>query len=118
MLQLMQKMELLLGKTPPDDVRSDVLPLLYRALECDTQQIQELCLSVIPSCAQLVEHHAMKNALLPKIKKLCLGTGYLSVCYYYFFLLSLKELLLVVSHYLNTNLLISTAYITGGTNIH
>ncbi|XP_068218143.1 SCY1-like protein 2 isoform X2 [Palaemon carinicauda] len=79
MLQLMQKMELLLGKTPPDDVRSDVLPLLYRALECDTQQIQELCLSVIPSCAQLVEHHAMKNALLPKIKKLCLGTGYLSV---------------------------------------
>ncbi|KAK7075289.1 SCY1-like protein 2 [Halocaridina rubra] len=79
MLQLMQKMELLLGKTPPEDVRSDVLPLLYRALECDTQQIQELCLSVIPSCAQLVEHHAMKNALLPKIKKLCLGTGYLSV---------------------------------------
>ncbi|KAG7167470.1 SCY1-like protein 2-like [Homarus americanus] len=79
MLQLMQKMELLLGKTPAEDVRSDVLPLLYRALECDTQQIQELCLSVIPSCAQLVENHAMKNALLPKIKKLCLGTGYLSV---------------------------------------
>lgn len=79
MLQLMQKMELLLGKTPADDVRSDVLPLLYRALECDTQQIQELCLSVIPSCAQLVESHAMKNALLPKIKKLCLATGYLSV---------------------------------------
>lgn len=79
MLQLMQKMELLLGKTPADDVRGDVLPLLYRALECDTQQIQELCLSVIPSCAQLVESHAMKNALLPKIKKLCLATGYLSV---------------------------------------
>ncbi|KAK8387738.1 hypothetical protein O3P69_018319 [Scylla paramamosain] len=79
MLQLMQKMELLLGKTPPEDVRGDVLPLLYRALECDMQQIQELCLSVIPSCAALVESHAMKNALLPKIKKLCLATGYLSV---------------------------------------
>ena len=79
MLQLMQKMELLLGKTPPEDVCSDVLPLLYRALECDMQQIQELCLSVIPSCAQLVETHAMKNALLPKIKTLCLATGYLSV---------------------------------------
>ncbi|KAG0710692.1 SCY1-like protein 2 [Chionoecetes opilio] len=79
MLQLMQKMELLLGKTPPEDVRSDVLPLLYRALECDMQQIQELCLSVIPTCAHLVESHAMKNALLPKIKKLCLATGYLSV---------------------------------------
>lgn len=79
MLQLMQKMELLLGKTPAEDVRSDALPLLYRALECDTQQIQELCLSVIPTCAHLVENHAMKNALLPRIKKLCLGTGYLSV---------------------------------------
>lgn len=81
MLQLMQKMELLLGKTPAEDVRSDALPLLYRALECDTQQIQELCLSVIPTCAHLVENHAMKNALLPRIKKLCLGTGYLSVCF-------------------------------------
>ncbi|CAL4058588.1 unnamed protein product, partial [Meganyctiphanes norvegica] len=79
MLLLMQKMELLLGKTPPEDVKSDVLPMLYRSLECDTQQIQELCLSIIPSCAQLVEHSAMKNALLPRIKKLCLGTSYLSV---------------------------------------
>ena len=79
MLQLMQKMDLLLSKTPPEDVRSDVLPLLYRALESDTQQIQELCLSVIPTCAPLVDAPTMKNSVLSRIKKLCLGTGYLSV---------------------------------------
>ncbi|KAK3878478.1 hypothetical protein Pcinc_016896 [Petrolisthes cinctipes] len=79
MLQLMQKMELLLSKTPATDVKSEVLPLLYRALECDVQQIQELCLSVLPSCAHLVESHAMKNALLPRVKKLCVATSYLSV---------------------------------------
>ena len=44
-------MELLLEKTPPEDVRSDVLPMVYRALESGVSQIQELCLSIIPSFA-------------------------------------------------------------------
>ncbi|XP_076044582.1 SCY1-like protein 2 isoform X2 [Oratosquilla oratoria] len=79
MLQLMQNMELLLTKTPPENVKNDVMPLIYRALECDIQQIQELCLSIIPMCASHVEFPAMKNSLLPRIKKLCLHTGYLSV---------------------------------------
>ena len=69
----MQRMELLLQKTPPDDVKSDVLPMVYRALESEAApQIQELCLSVIPSFASLVDYPAMKNALMPRIKKLCL----------------------------------------------
>ena len=79
MLLLMMKMELLLSKTPAEDIRTDTLPLLYRALECDTQQIQELCLSVLPTCAPLMDHSTMKNALLPRIKKLCVNTSYLSV---------------------------------------
>ena len=44
-------MDLLLEKTPPEDVRSDVLPMVYRALESGVSQIQELCLSIIPSFA-------------------------------------------------------------------
>ena len=47
----MQRMEMLLSKTPPSDVKSDVLPMIYRALESDTAQIQELCLSIIPGFA-------------------------------------------------------------------
>ena len=47
----MQRMEMLLAKTPSSDVKSDVLPMIYKALESDTAQIQELCLSIIPGFA-------------------------------------------------------------------
>lgn len=79
LLIFMQKMELLLKLTPPEDVKTDVLPMLYRALESDAQQIHELCLSVIPTFASLIDYPAMKNALLPRIKKLCINTGFVSV---------------------------------------
>ena len=77
----MQRMELLLQKTPAEDVKSDVLPMVYRALEVEAApQIQELCLSIIPSFASLIDYPAMKNALMPRIKKLCLlNTSQLSV---------------------------------------
>ena len=51
LLIFMQRMEMLLSKPPPADVKSDVLPMVYRALEADTAQIQELCLSIIPGFA-------------------------------------------------------------------
>ena len=51
LLIFMQRMEMLLSKTPAADVKSDVLPMIYRALESDTAQIQELCLSIIPGFA-------------------------------------------------------------------
>ncbi|KAI5726365.1 hypothetical protein M8J76_001330 [Diaphorina citri] len=79
LLIFMQKMEILLKLTPPEQVKSEVLPLLYRALESDSQQIQELCLSILPSLANLIEYPAMKNALLPRIKRLCISTSHISV---------------------------------------
>ena len=51
LLIFMQRMDLLLEKTPPEDVKTDVLPLVYRALGSNVCQIQELCLSIIPSFA-------------------------------------------------------------------
>ncbi len=40
---------------------------------------QELCLNIIPTFASLIEYSQMKSALVPRIKKLCLGTTTLSV---------------------------------------
>jgi len=77
----MQKMELLLKLTPAEEIKCDVLPMLYRALESEAQQIQELCLSVLPTFAGLIDYPAMKNALLPRIKRLCIATSYISVSY-------------------------------------
>nr|CAG4651596.1 EOG090X018J [Triops cancriformis] len=80
LLIFMQKMELLLQKTPAEDVKADVLPMIYRAIEAESpMQIQELCLSIIPTFAALIDYPAMKNALLPRIKKLCQNTQQLSV---------------------------------------
>ncbi|OQR73742.1 SCY1 protein 2 [Tropilaelaps mercedesae] len=75
MYLLLQKMDLLISKCPPEAVRDHLLPMVYRALECNAQQIQELCLNTIPNFAKLVEYGSMKNHLLPRIKKLCIATS-------------------------------------------
>lgn len=90
----MQKTELMMKLTPADEVKTEVLPMLFRAIECNSQQVQELCLSVIPTFASLIDYPAMKNALMPRIKKLCVSTNYTSVSLeinyvYVLFLLSL-----------------------------
>ena len=40
LLIFMQKMELLLKKTPNEDVKNHVLPMVFRALESQSSQIQ------------------------------------------------------------------------------
>ncbi|KAG1701411.1 SCY1-like protein 2 [Nymphon striatum] len=79
LLIFMQQMELLLTKCTPNDIKNHILPMIYRSLESDAQQIQELSLHIIPNFAHLVDFPSIKNSLLPRIKKLCIGTNYLSV---------------------------------------
>ncbi|EDV95008.1 SCY1-like protein 2 [Drosophila grimshawi] len=79
LLIFMQKMDLLLKLTPAEEVKQSVLPLLYRSLECDMPQIQELCLGVLPTFSTLIDYNAMKNAVIPRIKKLCLLSNNVSV---------------------------------------
>lgn len=78
-LLFLQNMNLLLSKTPKSDIQNHVLPMLFRALEADSPQIQELCLSIIPTFAELIEYSTLKNSLVPRIKKLCLDTAVLTV---------------------------------------
>uniref|UniRef100_A0A673ZNJ8 SCY1 like pseudokinase 2 n=1 Tax=Salmo trutta TaxID=8032 RepID=A0A673ZNJ8_SALTR len=79
LLIFLQKMDLLLTKTPPEDIKNSVLPMVYRALEAPSIQIQELCLNIIPTFANLIEYPSMKNALIPRIKSACLQTSSLAV---------------------------------------
>ncbi|CAG9769647.1 unnamed protein product [Ceutorhynchus assimilis] len=79
LLIMLQRMELLLKLTPAEDVQQHVLPMLYRGLDSDSPQIHELCLSILPTFAGLLDHANVKNSLLPRIKKLCLNTSTLSV---------------------------------------
>ena len=72
-------MDLLLTKTPPEEIKSNVLPMVHTALEAPSIQIQELCLNIIPSFASLIDYAFMKNSLIPRIKNACLQTSSLAV---------------------------------------
>lgn len=41
--------------------------------------LQELCLNIIPTFANLIDYPSMKNALIPRIKNACLQTSSLAV---------------------------------------
>ena len=80
LLILMQRMELLLKLTPTENVRSDVMPVMHRALDAMDQQVaQELCLAALPGVAAMIDYPAMKNALMPRILRVCLTTPHTSV---------------------------------------
>lgn len=72
-------MDLLLTKTPSEDIKNSVLPMVYRALEAPSTQIQELCLNIIPTFANLIDYPSMKNALIPRVRSACLQTSSLAV---------------------------------------
>ncbi|XP_034434116.1 SCY1-like protein 2 isoform X2 [Hippoglossus hippoglossus] len=79
LLIFLQKMDLLLTKTPPEEIKNSVLPMVYRALGAPSVQIQELCLNIIPTFANLIDYPSMKNSLIPRIKSACLQTSSLAV---------------------------------------
>ena len=79
LLIVLRNMTLVLSKTPSTDVKEHILPMVCRALESDTVEIQELCLDQIPSFTSLLDTQTIKHQLIPRIKKLCLESQTLSV---------------------------------------
>ncbi|KAI6191626.1 Protein kinase domain-containing protein [Aphelenchoides bicaudatus] len=78
-LLLLQKMPLLLKKTPENDIKKHVLPLIYNSVCNENPRIQELCLSIVPTVGKLIDRDAMKTQLLPKLIKLVLEGSVLSL---------------------------------------
>lgn len=71
LLITLRNMAMILSKTPPTDIREHILPLVCRALEADTAEIQELCLETLPSFTSLLDTQTVKHQLIPRIRKLC-----------------------------------------------
>ncbi|XP_018323261.1 SCY1-like protein 2 [Agrilus planipennis] len=74
LLIFLQRMELLLKLTPAEDIQQHVLPMFHRGLDSDNPQIHQMCLSVLPTFAGLLDHANVKNSVLPRIKRLCIST--------------------------------------------
>lgn len=71
----MQQINLLLKLCPTDVIKTDIVPMLLHALESEWEQLQELCLSALPNIATMIEGPVIKNAILPRMKKICLSSG-------------------------------------------
>jgi SCY1-like protein 2 len=69
-LILLQKMDLLLKKTPPEAVRQHILPTIITSLETSNGQLQELCITLIPSFADKVDYSSMKHSIVPRLTAL------------------------------------------------
>ena len=68
-LILMQKMDLLLQKTGPDDMKNVVLPMVYKSLDHPSTRIQELCSKILPDFAPVIEFGSLKNSVFPRLVK-------------------------------------------------
>ncbi|CAG2195971.1 SCYL2 [Mytilus edulis] len=69
LLLFMQNMNLLLKKTPQSEIRNHVLPMIYQALDQNSPQLQEICLNIIPTFAELIDFSSLKSHILPRIKR-------------------------------------------------
>ncbi|XP_043260358.1 SCY1-like protein 2 [Colletes gigas] len=75
-LVLMQHVDLLLKLCTTEVIKTDIVPMLLRALESEWEQLQELCLSALPNIITMIDGPVIKNAILPRMKKICLhGKG-------------------------------------------
>mgnify|MGYP001810556454 CR=1 FL=1 len=75
----LRNMSLILSKTPPTDIKEHILPMVCRALESDTLEIQDLCLTSLPSFASLLDAQSIKHLVIPRIRKICLESPSVSV---------------------------------------
>jgi SCY1-like protein 2 len=79
-LIFLQKMDLLLKLTGPDLKKKHILPMILGSMEADSHQVQELCVSILPTFADMIDYTSMKHSIVPRITQLCLETGQNSVC--------------------------------------
>lgn len=79
LLIFMQNMELLIKRSSVQVIKNELLSLCARALESDVKEIQELCLNILPTMATHIDYAVLKNAIFPRLKKMCLTTQNSSV---------------------------------------
>lgn len=65
---LLENLHIILEKTPQNDIRSEVLPLLFNSFESSTMQIQSAALVAVANVYEYVDEISIRRMVLPKIK--------------------------------------------------
>lgn len=65
---LLENLHIILEKTPQNDIRTEVLPLLFNSFESSTMQIQSAALVAVANVYEYVDEVSIRRMVLPKIK--------------------------------------------------
>lgn len=65
---LLENLHIILEKTPPSDIRAEILPLLFNSFESNTMQIQSAALLAVANVYEYVDEVSIRRMVLPKIK--------------------------------------------------
>jgi SCY1-like protein 2 len=65
---LLENLHIILEKTPQNDIRTEVLPLLFNSFESSTMQIQSAALVAVANVYEYVDEMSIRRMVLPKIK--------------------------------------------------
>ncbi|XP_037085326.1 SCY1-like protein 2 isoform X2 [Pollicipes pollicipes] len=65
---LLENLHVILEKTPKDEIQTDVMPIIYNALDTTTAQIQRACLMAIPNVAEYIDEESARKLVFPRAK--------------------------------------------------
>ncbi|XP_075230291.1 SCY1-like protein bma [Lycorma delicatula] len=65
---LLENLHIILEKTPRDDIRTEVLPMLYNAFESATIQVQSAALVAVTNVSEYLDETSIRRMVLPKMK--------------------------------------------------
>ncbi|XP_043248550.1 SCY1-like protein 2 [Colletes gigas] len=64
---LLEKLHLILKKTPREYVRTEVLPMLYMSFESSNNQVQTASFVAVSNVTDYIDDEAVRNIILPKL---------------------------------------------------
>ncbi|KAF9257777.1 kinase-like protein [Marasmius fiardii PR-910] len=79
MLTLLENLPMLQAKTDKLVFKTEVLPLVYHALESDHGVVQEKALKMVPDLCETVDYAEVQGVLFPRVARVCTKTRILSV---------------------------------------
>lgn len=68
MVTILENLHVIIEKTPIDDTRSDVFPMLFNAFDSMTIQIQSAALMAVINVHECLDDASVRRILMPKIK--------------------------------------------------
>lgn len=69
-IYLLEKLDVILGKASEDDIRSDILPLLFSTLESSSVHAQEAAIAAFSTIQRYLDEDVVRRLVLPKVKVL------------------------------------------------